>query len=314
MKKAKSGNAAVANLPFGTVRFVFGKFSLVDVEPNREVFPEAAFAHIRRAAKGPDLTKALEGASMVALAEAKSRAGAHDEALAILEEASKLSDDAGARVAYGRIYTAKKDLPNAIKSFKSALERDEKSVAARLGLANALVQKNELVQAVEVLTPLEQGDVLVPQALLLLSRLRIKRGDYEGAARSLETLTEMQPNDGAPFWELGEAQHRLKRYDDALESYKKALKNGVKIPEKLSSIQALYIGRVEIDRGNDKRAQSLLKQAANGDDAVEESHFYLGKFLIKKPKQKKQGKKELELFRKLQPSGELSAEAEKLLR
>lgn len=315
VKKTKSPNAATAILPFGTVHFVAGKFSLVDVEPNREVFPEAAFASARRNAKGgPEMTKALEASSMVALAEAKSRAGAHDEALAILEEATKLADDAPARVAYGRIYLAKKDLPAAIKSFKQALQLDSRNVAARLGLAGALMQKNEPVEAVETLEPLEQGEIVVPQALLLLSRLRIKRGDYEGAARSLETLTELQPNDGAPYFDLGEAQHRLKRYDEALETYKKALKNSTKLPEKLTSVQALYVGRVELDRGNEKKALALLKQSASGDDAIEESHFYLGRVLIKKTKTKKQGKKELEIFRKLQPNSELASEAEKLLR
>lgn len=314
VKKTKSPNAATAILPFGTVRFVAGKFSLVDVEPNREVFPEAAFASVRRTSKGAEMTKALEASSMVALAEAKSRAGAHDEALAILEEATKLADDAAARVAYGRVHLAKKDIPGAIKSFKQALQLDPRNVSARLGLAGALTQKNELVEAVETLEPLEQGEIVVPQALLLLSRLRIKRGDYEGAARALEVLTELQPNDGAPYFDLGEAQHRLKRYDEALETYKKGLKNSSKLPEKLTSVQALYIGRVELERGNEKKALALLKQAAAGDDAVEESHFYLGRVLIKKSKSKKQGKKELEMFRKLQPNSELASEAEKLLR
>jgi tetratricopeptide (TPR) repeat protein len=314
VKTQKSGTGATAYLPFGTVRLVFGKFSIADVESNREVFPEAAYAAAKRNTKGPELTKALESVSMVALAELKAKSGNYEEALNMLEEATKLRDDAHARVAYGRVYTAKKDLDAATRAYKRALELDDKNVQARIGLANALAAKNEPVAAIDVLEPLEQGDLVVPKALLLLSRLRLKRGDYEGAARSLEQLTEIEPANAAALLDLGEVQHRLKRTDEAYETIKTAVKSSSKNVEKLSPVQALYVGRFELERDNDKRGVALLKQAATGDDAPDEAHFYYGKALLKTKKTKKTGRRELELFRKLSPSSPLADEAERLLR
>ena len=54
-----------------------------------------------------------------------------------------------------------------------------------------------------------------------------KAQDWEGAVAAYRTLTETTADDGQAWFRLGQAQFQLKRYDDALASYAKAIANGV---------------------------------------------------------------------------------------
>ncbi|MCK6549405.1 tetratricopeptide repeat protein, partial [Myxococcota bacterium] len=311
-KKASEDRGSF-ELPFGTVRFELGRFSLVTVEPRRDVFPEAAYAAATKRASGAALQKALEAASIVALANAKVRAGELDAAVAMLDEARALSDDANVRVALGRASLAKKDRAGAKRHFEKALSLDAENVAARVGTASVLADDGDLVGAIEILEKLDRPDLAVPQALVLLGRLRVARGDYEGALSPLERAVELDGGDVSAALALGEVQHRLKQPDKALETIKRVFKSG-KAPERLTPVQAMYLGRLELEK-NEKRGLELLEEAlAREEDAPDEAHFHLGKFLVKRPKTKKEGRQHLQTFLRLRPAGDLAEEAERLLR
>jgi tetratricopeptide (TPR) repeat protein len=311
-------SSGVAVLPFATVRLVMGRFSLVVVEPNREVFPETAYAAAKKSASGIELRDALEAVDLVALAGERIKAGAVEEAMSLLDDAQKLKDDASLRVAYARAYQAKKDLPSAIRYYRRAIDADSDNVAARIGLATAFEEKRDLTAAIAALEPLEKGEVVVPQAMMVLARLRAQHGDAEGTAGSLDV--ELRSHDPGGAITLGEGEHRAKKKDDALETFRRALKEQPKLVEKalektgtLSAIALLYIGRIEADR-DETRGIQILKRCVKREDAPDEAHFYLGKALIKRPKGKNRGKKELEQYRGLVTSGELFEEAGRLLR
>lgn len=321
--KKKSWKGGVARLPFATVRFVQRRFSLVTVEPKRDFFPEAAFASAKDDAKGAEIKDRLEAATLTALALHKLKSNEADEAIGLLEDAARLRDDAAVRVAFGRAYLAKKDNAAAARAFKKALSLDDQSVPARIGLATVLADSKDLVAAITTLEPFEKSEVIVPQAVLLLARFRMQRGDYERALPALETLSELRPSDVEALLLLGEAQHRMKKRDQALETYKRALelsprlagaeKKSERKHERLGAVPLLYLGRLELER-DDARGIALLKASAKHEDAPEEVHFYLGKALLKKAKARKQARRELELFRSLVSSGELHEEAGRLLR
>lgn len=313
--RAEAGETGLGELrlPFGTLRIVLGRFSLVEVEPAKDVFPEAEIAQALATAKGEAADKALEVATLAAIARERTRAGKPDEALVLLEEASKAGDSAAVQIELGRASVARDDNAAALRAFKRALELDASNVPARLGIAQALAREGQVVQAIEQLEKLEKGEVLSPRAISLLSELRVKRGDYEGALRSLASLVALEPHDAGAQMLLGEVQHRLQKRDQALATFAKAVEVGAKLPGKPTAIQLLYLGRLELEK-NEKRGISLLEKSITAEEAPDEAHFYLGKALVEKKQTKKRGKKELELYRKLAPTGELSEEAEKLLR
>jgi tetratricopeptide (TPR) repeat protein len=313
-----SWSGGIAQLQYATVRFVLGRFALVDVDPNRDVFPEAAYAAAVKEFRREELRDALESSTLVALAleKLKTPSGA-DDAMAFLDDAQKLKDDAAVRVAFGRAYLAKKDTSMSTRYFKKALEIDRDNVQARIGLASVLAEKNDVVGAIDVLDEIDKSDSIVPQAIFLLAKLRMQRGDYERALPSLETLALLTPRDANALMLLGEAQHRSKKTEEALESFRRAAKANPrlldKMPEKLGAIPLLYLGRLELER-DEARGIALLKRSLKHDDPPDQTHFFLGKALLRRGKSKKQAKKELETFRTLVTSGELYEEAGRLLR
>jgi hypothetical protein len=78
-------------------------------------------------------------------------------------------------------------------------------------------------------------------------------------------------------------------------------------------VDLYYLGRLALERGDDRGA-ALLAQALRLPDGPLEARFHLGKALLRHPRTHKQGRRELELFRRAAPEGELAAEAARLLR
>lgn len=321
-KGKSSGGASwsngVAMLPYATLRFQAGRFSLIEIEPNREIFPETAYSLARaRARNAAGLRDGLEAANLAALANDKVKKGTLDEAQKLLEEAQKLQDGPTVRLAMGRLALAKSDPQGAERAFKKALELDKNFVPARLGLASVLAERKDFNGAMSAIEAIEKSDVVVPQAALQLARYRIQKNEWEKAQMTLQGAVESLPRDPAPLLMLAEVQSHLRRFDDAVESYRKVQKIAPKLaeraPEKMSTLQLLYFGRLELDR-DESKGMAMLKQCAKRSDAPPVVHFFMGKTLMKKKSTKKQGKRELEEFLSDVRSGEAADEARRLLR
>ncbi len=313
----------VADLPFATVRFVLGSFALVKVEPDASFFPEGEYRALAKKYEGAELQKRLEAASLRALARMRSAEGKHEEAIAFLQEATKLAEDARSEYGLGLAYLAKKDWDESIRHLGNAIDKNQDDVAPRLALARAYIGKSDEAKAIQALDAIEdQGDVLVPDAQLLIARLKIDRGDYEGALLHAERLTAILPKSAAAQVVHGEALLRQKGRDtEADEAFAKALALGGKLATgepppgltKLTPFALVGLGRVEMKQ-NVKRGLALLKQAEKAEEVPDEVHFYLGQALIQNKKTKKDGKKELERYVRLASGGELRDEAERLLK
>lgn len=318
---AKADEQGVAKLPFGTVRFVFDHFAHVKTELDRDFFPEAEYAAL--AAKdlaGADLQKALEAASLRALARRKLRARRRDEAITLLRESAKLIDDVRTEHALGVAYIAKEDYDEGIRILANAVESDEGNVAARVALAKAYVAKKDEAKALQVLDDLAD-DVVAPSALLLVSRLKVDRADFEGAIEKTEQLVKLQPGNAAAHLIHGEALLRLNRNDEADQSFVKAIEAEPRLAggdaprglERLTPWALLGLGRAEMAR-NERRGIGLLRSAAAMEEAPAEVHFHLGKALLQNRRTRREGKKELERYVRLAAAGEMRNEAERLLR
>ena len=310
----KAGIDTVA-LPFGTLKVVPGSFALITVEPDPRAFPGDAFAELAQKHRGEALSKPLEAAALVALAHRRTDAKQTDEAIALLEQSIQLHDLPAAHLELGRAYVARKDYAGAVRVLKKGLEQAPGDVPGRLALARALTQQGKNIEAIEVLETFEDGEAIAPDAMLLLARLRIGRGDLEGALESLKAATRIRPKAAAGWLMLGEALHRLGRSGDALDAFRKALAAEPKLATgaagAVAPVASMYLGRIELEK-NERRGLALLRQSLEGEDAPVEAHFWVGKALLGSKKTKKDGLRELEIFLRQGGSGELRQEAERL--
>lgn len=305
-------------LPFGVARFRFGAFALVDVDLSPDVFPLAAF---RKIAAQPGDKKRLESAGSVALAELRIREGKASEAIELLEDERRGGDSGPLLVALGRARLAKGEPKSAIAAFEGALRFDKNDPQLRLGLAEAYQKKGDVAAAIDALEPLTTGNLVVPRALVVLAELRALRGDERGAVELLERARTLDPDDPRVEIGLGSTAYRLKRPEaEILEHYGRALELDRRLGAELvrggeltSPVDAYFVGRLLLEK-NEKRAIQLLEAAVAAEDHPLEARYYLGKVLLKRPRTRKQGLRELAQFKGEMPGSDLAEEAAKLIK
>ncbi|MEQ8275432.1 MAG: tetratricopeptide repeat protein [Deltaproteobacteria bacterium] len=316
--KTKARSAGVARLPYATVRMVFERFEIVEVEYDPRVFPEDAYRALAKSTRGAALQKALEAASTVAVADRRLAEKKYDEAIGMYEESLSLHQTAAAQFGLGRAHLEKGAKSAAVRHLNKGIEMDPDSITGRMDLARTYVARDATIDAIEVLEALEGQDTVVPEAMQLLGELRIKRGDYEGAVKPLEALVALKPKDAQAQIALGEVYARMGRGDDGVKAFTRAVEvdEGLTTNGRVENYNPLvlaYLGRVELDRKT-KRGVKLLKKSLESEEAPIEAHFYLGRALTASRKTRKAGRRQLEKFVRLGPAGELRDEAERLLR
>ena len=136
----------------------------------------------------------------------------------------------------------------------------------------------------------------------------------------LERARRVDPDDPKIELGLGNIGYRLKRPEaEILEHYGRALELDKKLGAELlrgaeqSPIDAYFVGRLLLEK-NEKRAVQLLEAAVAAEDHPPEARFWLGKGLLKRPRTKKQGLRELSAFKSEMPGSELAEEAAKLIK
>jgi tetratricopeptide (TPR) repeat protein len=200
--------------------------------------------------------------------------------------------------------------------------RTPAAVAARLELAELLSAEDEVVKALDVLEPLLGGDVVAPRAALLAGELRLLRGDEKGALAAVEAAKAVDPESARVERALGKIRHAQGDEEVALQHFERALQLHKSLGEPAKGrdaegrtpLELYYLGRALSDKNDkgDKRATQLLEDAVAREGAPPEAHYYLGKLLVKKPKTKKQGVRELQRYRALRPDGPRADEAARL--
>ncbi len=308
------GSGGRVSAPFGDVRLVVGRFELVEVEPKAGVFPLAAY----RSAGG---AREIAGAQAVALARVARGRGKPAEAVEVLEAARKNAATPELLGELGRAYAARGEKKAAIAVLREAIDEGGASPAAataRLALAELLVDKDDRAGAIDALSPLVGGAVVVPRAALMLGELRALRGDAKGALAAVEAAKTVDPDDPRVERALGSIQHQLDQSEVALGHFARALElqrslgdPPAKTGEARRPLELYYLGRA-LSEKSEKKGTALLQAAVESGEAPSEARYYLGKLLIKKPKTKKQGVRELQKFRAEVPGGALSEDAARL--
>ena len=307
-KTGRQEGTGMVRLPFGRVRLAPGRFQLVAFAPDPSIFPEDAY----RSAEGE---AGLAAANMIALAERALEADRPKKAAKLFSSALAERPTAVARFGLGRAQLAMGEVDRAVRTLSAGLGQAPDDVQGRLATARAMIAKGQTIEAINVLEAFERSEVVVPDGLLWLGRLRTERGDYEGAIRPLRTVVELQPQNPAARLAYGEALHRLRRTDDALASFEAALQTQRDLVkrEDLSPIALMYFGRAELERSG-RRGVALLKRALKHEDVPVEAHYYLGWALMKSRRTRREGRRELQQFIRIGPAGELRDQARRLLR
>jgi predicted CXXCH cytochrome family protein len=129
----------------------------------------------------------------------------------------------------------------AISEYRTALERDPKSLPALRGLGAALA----------------------------------KGGDLPGAVTILERARAIDPRDAATLHELGLAYRELGRSNDALSAVQDAVRLDPDLPEIRNSL-----GNMLLEMGDRDKAEESLREAIRSQPDFSEAHAGLGNALV----------------------------------
>ena len=323
IRKARAGRGkrrpGEVELPFGRVRLVPGLFELVRVEPRNDIFPEAEYAVIKERYAGEELSRALEARSLIVLGDRFRRDDKCMVAVELYEEARTMGEEAAGQFGLGRCRRAAGELAAARRHFEIGLRQAPRDISGRLSLVEVLVARDDIAAALEVLEPLERDDVVSPDALVMSARLRVERGDFDRARESATRLVGIEPTHVQAWLLRGEAEYRLGRPDDAVQSALRALELEPRLARRAlrSSVQLYLVARAGLIRGTNqslRRAIAQLREASARSDAPREVRFYLGRQLVERRRTRREGLRQLERFLVGAPAGVLRDEAQRLVR
>ncbi|HJS74581.1 MAG TPA: tetratricopeptide repeat protein, partial [Vicinamibacteria bacterium] len=161
------------------------------------------------------------------------------------------------------------------------------------------------------------------EARMTLGRIFFRRSDYEGARRELERALELDSENGAAHFYLGEIEMASRRFEEAAEHYRKsdldAARNGLgdallklgrydeaerALEQALSSsggerAETLYLlGSLRHERGDDPGALEALAESSRIDPYRAETRYLLGTILARLGRSE-EAQRELGVFRSL---------------
>lgn len=241
--------AAAAAAPLGDAQFELGQLHLLRgraAEARRALEPLVAAA-----------AQSGDGEVLGRAARAAYRLGRYEQANALFRDAAALiGDDPQLQIAWGELFLEKQNRPEALRSFRAALQTDRRNAAAFAGLARVFADDNgetarelaaralglnpSLVSAHLVLADLaldedqrdqareaiEQALAVNPSSLEALSRkaaiawLEDRTSDFE---RLVARVHAINPGHGDVFRIAGAQAARHYRFDQAAELTRKAL-------------------------------------------------------------------------------------------
>jgi len=195
------------------------------------------------------------------------------EAIQIAESAVKSNEqDAGFHTLLGGLYLADGQSDKASGSFRRSLELDSKSVGARLGLARVAISQKKEDEAISQLQAILKDRPDQPTAVLLLTALYEKAGQYDQALPVLEAALKASPRQPAFGVQLGDIYLRKGRYDDAIALMSDLLS---KYPELAEA--RLVRGQAYLNEGKGEAALNELLAVVKANPKSPGAHYFLAR-------------------------------------
>jgi tetratricopeptide (TPR) repeat protein len=321
-KSNRPSSWAVTSL--GRAELTFSSFSRVHVQMNNTIFPEEAYLEASKLHQGEKLSNELKYINFVHAARSMFATGKVGLAKKYFEEALKLTQRPEVLSALGTVLLQTKRYLPALKSFDAALAMDDSLIEARLGKARVLVNQEKPLKAIELLKAIQDDVGLVPEATLLNARLQAERGNDRGELDLLQTLSENLTDSPELWLRIGRSLHANEESEQAVEAYRRALDLQSRLrarpatkkrrrKETRTAVDFLYLGRI-LSKDSAVRAKQMFLASVDLQGTPTESHYFLGKLLLKNGASRRAGKRSLKLYLRKAPKGDYAADVKKLIR
>nr|PZN85094.1 MAG: hypothetical protein DIU57_07405 [Pseudomonadota bacterium] len=183
--------------------------------------PYSALTDFRRAI-------ALDGRSAAAhraQARAAMQVGHFEDAIENLSRAIALEpENAELHIDRGEAYRFAENTPSALRDFNRALEIDPQSARALAGRALALAKTASFEEAEADLAAAIEIDPRSAEAFAYRAWLYKQTGQPELGLREVEKALTISKDNPDVYWAKGEVEHALGQRDDAIESFRTALR------------------------------------------------------------------------------------------
>lgn len=133
-------------------------------------------------------------------------------------------DYIGIKVNLGRIYNRFKRFDETISLLEPVVTKDTQNAEAHIVLGTACLEEKRTGDAIDHFLAARQVAPEEKKAALPLGIAYRINGDLEKSLHQLEKVTKENPKWATGFFQKGETLNAMKRYNEALDSYKKAEK------------------------------------------------------------------------------------------
>jgi putative PEP-CTERM system TPR-repeat lipoprotein len=190
------------------------------------------------------------------LARVEARVGRFEAAEAALQDAAKLDPGAQPRLALAQLAALRGRDDDAIRWLEEARARDAKSVEALTLLARAYVARGELPKARTVADELLALQPTSAEARLVSAAIALRQKDAARAQKDAAEAVRLAPESAAAWLGNGEVQEQTGRVDAARDAYRRAATLAPKSP-----LPEAAVARLELGAGRGESALEAARRA-----------------------------------------------------
>jgi tetratricopeptide (TPR) repeat protein len=271
----------------------------------------------------------------IGIAECLVEAGDSERALASLDEARAAGVHHPAIELYrAGLLSGLGRVNESVQILKAVLAENPEAPGAQRLLGLLSYELNQDAEAAALLSRVLDRDPRDVEARVTMARILFRRSDYENARRELERALEVEAENAAAHFYLGEIEMASRRFDEAAQHYRKSTlapaRNGLAealvklgryeeaervLEEALSSPgvdrgETLYLlGSLRHDQGDDEGALEALSESSKLAPHRTETRYLMGTILARLGRGE-EAQKELGLFRNLKAFEEDKARLE----
>ncbi len=150
--------------------------------------------------------------------------GDFTHALATLQSVPEASRTGKLYAALGYTYEQKKDYKDAVKSYRMAVSQDSENLDAVRGLAQNLMNDNQLDAALDQYNAIVEADPQDAQTFLRIAEIYRREGKFQQALDSLKKAQALVPDSQEVPYNMAVIYDSLGRYDDAIQTIQDLLK------------------------------------------------------------------------------------------
>lgn len=176
--------------------------------------------------------------AIITLAQLYNEQGDPTRSLAILQAVPEAQRTARINAELGDTLELKKDFPAAIAAYRRAIAADPDSLDARRGLAQNLLNTNQLSEALATYKAIAHDDPQDAQTWLHISEIERRRGHFDRALEALDQASAIVPTSIEIDYNRAVIQQLTGHYAEAVHQLQALVERSTKPDEKYSLAEA----------------------------------------------------------------------------